>query len=84
MSKEDDGRVIADMSGVERPALFRFHSVKREEEQPRAASDLPKESLSWRDRLICVRAAMTASLLIALAYIVGLGLLGWLLLTLWS
>ena len=66
------------MSGVERPHLFSVPRRKKAEktEQPesdsRPAWEVPQ--LSKSDRRAFIRGALGASLLIALAFIVGLGL----------
>lgn len=79
---EDDGRTIADMSGVERqpaflPRLHRRRSDFTESASPR--SDRPWESsgvqLTREERNAAIRGALKAALLIAGAYIAGAALL---------
>ena len=78
---DDDGRTIVDMSGVERPGMFGHlpSSLKRNsaftapEEKPERPWE--ENSLSREERGAAVRGALSAALLIGLAYIVGIGLL---------
>ena len=69
---DDDGRTIADMSGVQRSNLFVPRSLKKngtfakQEEQP---DDIPQEQFTNRQRRIAVGGALTAALLIAGAFI---------------
>ncbi len=69
----DDGHSIVDMSSIERPNLFTFRNAKQEEvkqeEKPWVDNSLNKEERRW-----AILGALKASMLIALAYIVGLGL----------
>lgn len=85
--EDDDGRTIADMSGVEGPSLFvpRSPGGKKEPAQP-DHPDRPWEDtgMTRKERRMYVLGAMKATMLIALAYIVGLGLLIALLLWLWK
>ena len=98
-SFEDDGRTIADMSGVSKPHLFgarpSFLSKKEAsggwspgEEKLNKLSEERRQTenteLSPEERRIYLFGALKASLLIAFAYIGGLGLLVWLLLCLWG
>ena len=85
--EDDDGRTIADMSGVEGPSLFvpRSPGQKKTPAQPEN-KDRPWEDtgMTRKERRLYVLGAMKATMLIALAYIVGLGLLIALLLWLWK
>ena len=78
--RDDDGRSIADMSGVERPRLFtvpsRENAEKNADEEPaaRPALENPASAMSKSDRRAFIWGAIGAGLLIALAFIVGLGL----------
>lgn len=72
---EDDGRTIVDMSQVERPNLLTVRSFNEDLETPRASSSLPQESFDKEQRKWAILGALKASLLIGLAYVVGLGLL---------
>lgn len=69
----DDGHSIVDMSNIERPNLFTFRTAKKDieqaDEKPRVDNSLNKEERKW-----AILGALKASMLIALAYIVGLGL----------
>ncbi len=79
---DDDGRTIVDMSGVERPSMF-GHLPKSEKKNPVfSAPEEKKPDRPWEDhsfskseRRAAIRGALSAALLIGLAYIVGLGLL---------
>lgn len=75
---DDDGRTIADMSGVSGPSLFVPRSSGRKElqEQPKK-SQRPWEDTGYsrKERFMLVMGAMKATMLIALAYILGIGLL---------
>lgn len=77
---DDDGRQIADMSGVERPHLFTVPKRKAAETSDDAESpakpewENPASSMPKDDRRAFIRGALTASLLIALAFLAGLGL----------
>lgn len=89
---DDDGRTIADMSGIGSQPMFlpRVPGAQRGRpaEQPGAepADDRPWEdsSMSREDRRMYILGALKAGLLIALVFIVGLGLLILLLLWLWN
>ena len=79
---EDDGRTVADMSDLARPTPFGFRSTgrkarRRKDAEPSAVqNDRPWEEagMSRRDRRRYIWGALSASLLIGLAFIVGLGL----------
>ena len=77
--EDDDGRTIVDMSGVERPSMF-GHLPKRENpvfSKPKEKPERPWEDSGYNrsERRSAVLGALSASLLIGLAYIVGLGAL---------
>lgn len=75
---DDDGRTIADMTGVSGPNLFVPRSSGRKElQEPVKESRQPWEDtgFSRKERFMLVMGAMKATMLIALAYILGLGLL---------
>lgn len=88
-SYEDDGRTIADMSGIESQPMFLPRSRKRRREllEPESShSKRPWEEsgkFSREERHAAMFGALKASLLIAGVYIVGLGLAIWALLALW-
>lgn len=69
---DDDGRTIADMSGVQRSNLFVPRSLKKngtfakEEEQP---DDAAPEQFTGRQRRLAVGGALTAAVLIAGVFI---------------
>lgn len=82
---DDDGRTIFDMSAVEKPNLFSFNPPYMDEERPRkksddepsAASDRPWENsndeMPHEMRRAYVWGALKASLLIASAFVAGIG-----------
>lgn len=78
--EDDDGRTFADMSQIERP---NFLSLGRMPERIERNNDRPKkihlpdgaDEMTRQERRWYVLGAMKASLLIGLAYVVGLGLL---------
>ena len=78
---DDDGRTIVDMSGVERPSMFGHFPASKENRAFKAPEEKkphrPWEESGWNrsERGAAVRGALSAALLIGLAYIVGLGLL---------
>ena len=76
--EDDDGRTIADMSDVSAPSMFvpKTMPQSRRENQPRQE----KASRPWEDsgytakeRFLVAMGALKAALLIAMAFIVGLG-----------
>lgn len=83
---EDDGRTIADMSGLETsPRLFfgraRSSQTKKEERSQTengAAAPWEEAPFSWKERLHYIGMALGAALAIALVFIVGLGFVIWL------
>lgn len=89
---DDDGRTIADMSGISRPSVF----VPRREKAPRQENREPGEQGSFlfeknaqepftrEERRMYVLAALRASLLIAGAFIAGLGLVILIMVLAWS
>lgn len=85
--EDDDGRTIADMSGVSRPSLIghlpRPHRTSGEAEGHRPTA-LPEDEIPAKNRMWYMLGALKAALLIALAFIVGLGLLVLLLLLIWG
>lgn len=72
---DDDGRVIADMSGVERPRLL-IPRLRRGQSGP---PEQTGEKQDWEssftpdERRMAVLGALKAALLIGLVFIVGLG-----------
>lgn len=76
--EDDDGRTIADMTGVSGPSLFVPRSSGRKEfQEPEKKSQRPWEDTGYsrKERFMLVMGAMKATMLIALAYILGIGLL---------
>ena len=78
---EDDGRTVADMSGVEGPNLFSFRRTEKTAEGGKVPSSQHQQERPWEDhslsrseRWAAVLGAWKAAILIALAYIIGLGL----------
>ena len=71
---DDDGRVVADMSGVEHQPLLipRF----RRKDEPEAQSE---QSMSREDRNVILRSAIGASLLIGGVFIAAGALVIWIL-----
>lgn len=90
---DDDGRTIVDMSGVERTPLFiprppKAAGAGSAEEPEDGKKDRPWEkgqsSLSREERRWYILGALKAALLIALVFIVGLGLAVLLMLLAWT
>ena len=70
LEAEDDGRVIADMSAVERPNLLSFRRIR---ERFRTGPEPGEQhQMSAEDRHLYILAAVRAGLLIVLAFAVGL------------
>lgn len=82
---DDDGRIIADMSGVPGSVSPNWmgQSAKREEKE-RIELHPGQEPYSPMERLRYTWAALKAGLLIGLAFIVGLGLTILILMLLWG
>ncbi len=77
---DDDGRTIVDMSGVERPSMFGHMPPKKENpvfSAPEEKPERPWEESGYTrgERNAAIWGALKAGLLVALAYIVGLGAL---------
>ena len=98
LPEEDDGRQIADMSGIERPHLFMphfgnnraFDDARRNAPPEPGQQPVPERSweqgmneLSPAERRMYILGAMKASMLIGLVYVGGLGAVILLLLWLW-
>ena len=82
---EDDGRTIADMSDVSRPSLMGRRAPERPEDSlSRESSGGSDDYIPPEDRKWYVLGALKAALLIALAFIVGLGIVIFVLLKLWG
>lgn len=78
---EDDGRTVADMSGLDRPTLFghREGSSRKKRQEPEQSGGDYVPPMSRGERWAFLLGTMKASLLIALAFLGGLGLCIWLL-----
>ena len=96
---DDDGRIIADMSGIERPRLLMPRIGGRTSSAEQGADSVQRESKeravkerSWeneseftpQERRMYMLGALKAALLIALAFIVGLGIAVWLMIQVWT
>lgn len=87
--EDDDGRTIADMSDLSRPSLLFWHLKGPGDRRPagrdsRPKPALPEDDISPKARMWYMLGALKAALLIALAFIVGLGLLVLLMLLIWG
>ena len=85
--EDDDGRTIVDMSGVSNPSLLGHHPSERKKfggDEPRGDSPQPEQPPFTREESwMYALGALKAALLIALAFIVGLGLVIAILLLIW-
>ena len=74
LEEYDDGHSIVDMSEVERPNLLHFRPSKNQQMEP-STPNRPWEqtSLTGKERFWYILGTLKAALLIALAYIIGLG-----------
>lgn len=71
---DDDGRTIADMSGVHRDGMFTIRSLKKHgtfaaQDEPQDTAEEPQEQYTNEQRRIAVGGALSAALLIAGAFI---------------
>ena len=73
--EDDDGRTIADMSDISRPSAFvpRREGPKGQEKKDSFLFEKNEEPFTREERRMYVLAALKASLLIAAAFIAGLG-----------
>lgn len=69
----DDGRTVADMSGISRPGLF-GQGIKREKPDEAAQTGKPPVKLTRGEKLAFIAGALKAALLIAFVFIAVLGL----------
>lgn len=86
---QDDGRTIADMSQISRPSILEnLSSFRRKGDQPQdfrqAPSPYPDAPFTAGEKRLFVFAALKAALLIALVFLVGLGLVIAALLAFWN
>lgn len=72
---EDDGHVIADMSGIERPRLWIPRLPREQSGLPEQTEDKQQWESSFTpdERRMAVLGALKAALFIALVFIIGLG-----------
>lgn len=80
---EDDGRTIADMSGLERLPLFpkrprSFQGEKEEKQNEKKTNPWEDSSFTWGERIRYMGVALGAALSIALVLLAGLALIIWL------
>ena len=80
---DDDGRRIADMSGVERPNLLTVRTPPKQERADAEGEEVAPKKPVWEnpaasmpkdDRKAFIWGALSAGLLIGLAFLAGLGL----------
>ncbi len=84
LPEDDDGRTIADMSGISGPSLYTFRRPKKTDESGESKGPPgPQNELTRKEKLMFMLGALKASLLIVSAYLVGMGLVILLLLFLW-
>lgn len=75
---EDDGRTIADMSGIGPAPMLRPHRRKAAAQNPELSNDRPwEQEPEWtaKEKLWAVLGVLKATLLIAGVYLAGLGVL---------
>ena len=82
---DDDGRTIADMSGIDGGFSNPFGNKKRKPENPDQKQSPHNEPImTKKETMWYVFGALKAALLIAGAFILGLGAVIWLMLTVWN
>ena len=81
---EDDGRVIADMSAVERPSLMGHAPERRRDPAEPGAPRRPRVELTSKERLWMALGALKAGLTIGCIYVVFLGVVIVALIALWT
>ena len=69
----DDGKTVADMSGLSRPGLF-GQGIKRGKKDEPAQTDEPPLELTHGEKFAFIMGALKAALLIAFVFIAVLGL----------
>lgn len=91
--EDDDGRVIADMSGISRPGLILpgEPSSRPRPQQPKPQEETEEDLRPWEDsgmsredRRAYIWAALKSALLIGAIYVVAFGLLIALMIWLWK
>ena len=80
---EDDGRVIADMSAVERPSLLGHVPERRRDVEPRAPRR-PRVELTTKERIWLALGALRAGLTVGCIYVVFLGVVIFGLIAIWT
>ena len=84
--EDDDGRTIADMSDISHPATFvpRREKPQSQEKKGSFLAEEHEEPFTREERRMYVFAALKASLLIAAAFIVGLGVVVLIMILVWG
>lgn len=82
-SWEDDGRTIADMSGVEHPSLF-GHLPRKKRSDPEAHENSEQPTMTKEQNRAYIGGALLAGLLIALVFIVAGAIAIALMLAVWT
>lgn len=81
---EDDGRTIADMSGVERPGLFSSRNRDVEPEAEREDRAWENQPISKKDSRMYAAGALTAGLIIAAVFILAGAIVIAIMLAVWT
>ena len=84
MYDDDDGRTIADMSGIDGGFSNPFGKKKKPVNEPKKENPQSEPIMTKKETMWYVFGALKAALLIGGAFIVGLGLLIWLMLAVWN
>ena len=84
--ENDDGYTVADMSGISRPPVFipRREKPQEREKKENFLFEKSEEPFTREERRIYAFAALKASLLIASAFILGLGVVILVMVLVWS
>lgn len=82
--EDDDGRTIADMSDISRPSAFIPRREKPREKEDNFLLEKNEEPFTPEERRMYVFAALKASLLIAAAFIIGLGVVVLIMILAWG
>ena len=80
---DDDGRTIADMSGVQRDRMFLPRSLKKNGTFAKKEDGASEENWTADQRGSAVGGALSAAMLIAGVFIAAGGILIWLLTMIW-
>ena len=78
---EDDGRTIADMSGITRPPLL-IPRIRKTSGQTKPSA--PASPFNKKERFYAVLGAVGAALLVAMVFMAGIGLAILLMLKIWT